>query len=78
MIYDGNFWVWETLEDAIRPHIDDITDHEFDRVLRAFASNYKGSADMHNDLEMRLNRTGGLFDDERPYEKFFDKAGQWA
>ena len=33
---DGQFWVWESLDEAIRAGVEDLTDEEFDKSLKAF------------------------------------------
>ena len=34
---DGKFWVWETLEEATRPHVDKLTPEELFRFFSAWA-----------------------------------------
>lgn len=60
---DGKFWVWESLDEAIRGSIDELTDEEYDKAFNAFAVNMKGSNELMDMFEMRLyrNRSAGLF-----------------
>lgn len=48
-ILDGSFWFWETIEEAIRPNISELSDKEVTSVLMILAANFKGSNDF-NDL----------------------------
>ena len=46
---NDRFWVWETLEEATRPHIDTLNNEEIGSFMQAWALNFKGSDDL-NDL----------------------------
>ena len=54
MCLDDSFWTWEALEEAVRGDMNAFTDNEFEAVMRAFGSNYKGSKDLYDVIEMRL------------------------
>ena len=45
---DDKFWVWETLEEATRPHVDEIAKEEIEKFHRGWALNFKGSEDLHD------------------------------
>ena len=51
---DDKFWVWETLEEATRPHCDTLSESDLQSVLGGFAVNNKGSEDLYDVLETRL------------------------
>ena len=55
-IYDleDKFWVWETLEEAIRPSIFEIPDAKFNEIHDHFLSLHKGSRYFWYDVEDRL------------------------
>ena len=53
---DCQFWVWESLDEAIRGSIDELTDEEYDKAFNAFAVNAKGSNELIDMFEMRLYR----------------------
>ena len=53
---DEKFWIWETLEEALRPNIDEISDDDVMRVMKAFAANYKGSDLFWDYLHQRVYR----------------------
>ena len=55
---DASFWTWETLEEAVRGHIDEFNHQEFMTILKAFNFNYKGSRDLLDMLEQRVYRDG--------------------
>jgi len=40
---DDKFWVWETLEEAIRPDIKTLNEEQVMSVIKAFGSHHKGS-----------------------------------
>ena len=40
---DEKFWVWETLDEALRPIIKDLSAEEVTKLTKAFANNIKGS-----------------------------------
>jgi len=45
MLHD-KFWVWETLDEALRPNVESFSEDQIVTLVRAFASNYKGSEDL--------------------------------
>ena len=50
------FWVWESLDEAIRGSVDELTDEEYDRAFSAFAINLKGSDELMDMFEQRMHR----------------------
>jgi hypothetical protein len=50
---DGKFWVWETLEEATRGHIERQDEATVAAVLTAFGANYKGSEALWNNILQR-------------------------
>ena len=40
---DDKFWVWESLEEAIRPEIDSLGKDDLKNVASVFCINFKGS-----------------------------------
>ena len=59
---DG-FWIWESLDEAIRGDVDSLTDEEFDKVFNAFSVHLKGSNELMDMFEARIYRreTDDLF-----------------
>ena len=57
-VLDDKFWVWETLDEALRPIISEISEDEVLQLCRAFAANYKGSEDIWDYLMMRVHYHG--------------------
>ena len=55
---DEKFWVWESLEEALRPEINTLTAEEFHNVMLIFSVNYKGSQEMKDMIEFRIYRDG--------------------
>ena len=53
---DGQFWVWESLDEAIRGSVDDLTEEQYDKAFNAFAVNGKGSNELMDMFEGRLYR----------------------
>lgn len=51
---EDRFWVWETLEEAIRPQLVDVSDEQFDQIHKNFHKLHKGSKYFWNDIEDRL------------------------
>ena len=60
-VLDDKFWVWETLDEAIRPVIKELPEDELMTVLRAFSANYKGSQDLWDFMTMRVHHYGSSF-----------------
>ena len=40
---DRQFWVWESLEEAIRPEVLEMSLEDFEKVHQVFSLNYKGT-----------------------------------
>ena len=51
---DEKFWVWETLEEAIRPEVDGLGEEELMGVMSGFYVNLKGSEDLQDVIETRI------------------------
>jgi len=43
---DGTFWIWETLEDAIKPDIYKLSPKQYVDMKRGFAKYMTGSQDL--------------------------------
>ena len=43
---DDKFWVWETLEEASRPQVDELSKDEIVSFFRAWNAQGKGSEDL--------------------------------
>lgn len=56
-VLDDKFWFWETLEEAIRPNIDKLTDDQIISLMKAFAANFKGSDDLWDYFYIRVFRS---------------------
>lgn len=56
--FDESFWLWETLEEAVRGDIDSLTTDEFCTLTKAFGANYKGSRDLYDMIENRISLEG--------------------
>ena len=50
---DDKFWVWETLEEATRPHLDSLDKDESKQFLFAFVNQLKGSDEFIDLVETR-------------------------
>lgn len=57
-VLDDKFWVWETLDEALRPVIDDISEDEVLQLCSAFAANFKGSECLWDNLIKRVHFHG--------------------
>ena len=51
---DGQFWVWESLEEALRPEVDTMSEDDFYACWTLFARHYKGSQDFVDLVEQRM------------------------
>ena len=51
---DDKFWVWETLEEEIRPVADELSHEEVEAVSLGFATNLKGSTELMDILMDRI------------------------
>ena len=51
---DDKFWIWETLEEEIRPNADKLTGNDCEAVFGGFLLNIKGSEDLIDILTERL------------------------
>ena len=52
---DGKFWVWETLEEATRPHVDKLTPDGILRFFSAWAIQMKGSEEFHDLMHEKVS-----------------------
>ena len=57
-VLDDKFWVWETLDEAIRPVISDLSEEEVIQLSKAAAANYKGSDDFWALLQNKIHFYG--------------------
>ena len=57
-VLDDKFWVWETLDEAIRPSVDSLSEDEIIALVRALSANYKGSEDLWDFLITRVHYYG--------------------
>ena len=48
------FWIWESLEEAIRGEMDTINEDDFKTTKKVFCGQYKGSSDMIDMMEYRI------------------------
>ena len=48
------FWIWETLEEAIRGEMDTLSNEELGTTMKVFATNYKGSPDLIDMAQIRI------------------------
>ena len=55
---DNKFWVWETLEEATRPQVDEMTEQELETVMSGFCLNTQGSEDLYNVFYTRIMALG--------------------
>ena len=51
---DDKFWVWETLDEALRPIVPELTESEIIAVSAGVYLNFKGSEDLLDSLERRI------------------------
>ena len=51
---DDKFWVWETLEEATRPQVDELSKDEIHRFLTGWALQMKGSEDLNDVMQERI------------------------
>ncbi len=58
---DDRFWVWESLEEAVRDEVETMSDDDFKNTLNLFALNYKGSSDLMDMVEQRIYREADVF-----------------
>ena len=45
---DDKFWIWETLEEATRPHLHSMNFDQLCDMYKGFILNLKGSEDFHH------------------------------
>ena len=62
---DGQFWVWETLEAAVRPEIDTMSEDDFYSCWKVFARHYKGSQDLVDLVEQRMYTESDIFEGDK-------------
>ena len=65
--FDEDFWVWETCEEAIRPHIHSMTDEQVHSVIVAFKELNKGSDELWNNIDTFVAGKYG------PFQSAYDK-----
>ena len=52
---DDKFWVWETLEEATRPHVDELGADELMQFMTAWSLNMKGSEELNDLMHERMS-----------------------
>ena len=57
-VLDDKFWVWETLDEALRPIISDLSEEQIVTLSKAFAANYKGSEDLWDYIMQKVHFHG--------------------
>ena len=57
--FDDKFWVWETLEEALRGEVDNLSEEDFEKTFVVFCQNLKGSHDFNDVMEQRIFRDNG-------------------
>jgi hypothetical protein len=45
-VLDDKFWVWETLEEAMRANVSEMNEADLLAVIKAYSANFKGSEDL--------------------------------
>ena len=56
---DDKFWVWETLEEALRGEVDNLSEEDFEKTFVVFCQNLKGGHDFIDVMEQRIFRDNG-------------------
>ena len=51
---DDKFWVWETLEEAVRPEFESLTKEQIVQFSSAWHINLKGSDDLYDLMHERI------------------------
>ena len=51
---DNKFWVWETLEEAVRGDVDSMSYEQVGNAIRGFSLHMKGSEELLSTLETRV------------------------
>ena len=46
-LLDDKFWIWETLEEATRPHLDELDADTLGSIYMGFVLNVRGSEEFH-------------------------------
>ncbi len=57
-VFDDKFWVWETIDEALRPVISDLSEEQVITLTKAFAANHKGSEDLWDFLMQKVHFHG--------------------
>ena len=69
---DDKFWVWETLDEALRPIVEDLNEDQVLKVSKALAANYKGSEDLWDYLIKKVHFYAATPYWEKNSNVFFD------
>ena len=56
---DDKFWVWETLEEASRPQVDEMNEDELKKYFTAWSIQQKGSEELNDLMQERIMFYGG-------------------
>ncbi len=51
---DDKFWVWETLDEALRPIVSDLQEGEVLDLAKFLSANFKGSEDLWDQLHSKI------------------------
>tara|TARA_B110000305_G_C18864986_1_gene370542 strand:+ start:324 stop:515 length:192 start_codon:yes stop_codon:yes gene_type:complete len=51
---DDKFWVWETLEEASRPQIEEISKEDMVKFIVAWGVQIKGSEELNDMMQERI------------------------
>jgi len=57
-VMDDKFWLWETVDEALRPVISDLPEEQIISLMKAFGANYKGSEDLWDYLMQKVHYHG--------------------
>jgi hypothetical protein len=57
-VMDDKFWFWETVDEALRPVISDLSEEQIVSLMKAFGANYKGSDDLWDFLMQKVHFHG--------------------
>ncbi len=58
---DSEWWVWATIEEAVRPKIGDLPEDQYDTIKKGFGETFKGSEDLWREIERREDSQFGIF-----------------
>ena len=53
---EDKFWIWETLEEAMRTEVDKVSDAQLENIMCAYGQNFKGSELLWDYMLERVQR----------------------